>query len=143
MREIKFRAYINGSGKPRMIKWDDIDAIEWCNDKLWYKTGKYTLLGNLTLLQYTGLKDKNGEDIYEGDILRIHDADKDDGMGERYDYCTVEFQNGAFKVEYNFGDYDMSAIGWAIDIWRMSDITCEVIGNFYENPELMTGRHEA
>lgn len=87
------------------------------------------------ILQFTGLKDKNGKEIYEGDILRIHNAEEDDG--ENYKYSTIEFKNGAFKVEYDFGDYDMTAIGWAIDIWDNQKITCEIIGNIYETPELL------
>ena len=136
-REIKFRAWVNGSGEPCMILWEDIEAIEWCNDKLCHHMGKYTLLGNLILMQYTGLKDKNGTDIYEGDVLRIHNSEEDDGMGENYTYTEVEFKNGAFKVEYDFGDYDMTAIGWAIDIWGENNTTCEIIGNKYYNPELL------
>jgi len=54
---------------------------------------KYLFLKNHIFQQYTGVKDMHGNDIYEGDILRIHDHD-----GEPYLYPVV-FQDGAFCFE--------------------------------------------
>lgn len=72
MREMKIRAWVHGSGQKRMIAWEDIDAIEWCNDKLWYGDGKYVLLGNVVLMEYCNCADSKEVDVYEGDIIRFY-----------------------------------------------------------------------
>ena len=81
------------------------------------------------LMQYTGLKDKNGVEIYEGDILST-DLSRP--------YLIVEFRNGAFMYQchhdgQNYYDFMEPANE------RLKDITKyhEVIGNIYENPELL------
>lgn len=78
----------------------------------------------IIVMQYTGLKDKNGKEIYEGDILNFGNNN----------YVQVIFDNGSFNV------FD-EPLGWDFD----SDIIpiktdfryCEVIGNICENPELL------
>jgi len=70
-------------------------------------------------MQYTGLKDKNGKEIYEGDIVKI----------EGFINHVVGFEDGAFRW-MNVGPYLPIAE-------RISERECEVIGNIYENPELL------
>jgi uncharacterized phage protein (TIGR01671 family) len=75
--------------------------------------------------QYTGLKDKDGVEIYEGDIIvgTYKDMGTDTGL--------VVFKGCGFKVEIpNVGDDEL------VDWERYSD-SIEVIGNIYENPELL------
>lgn len=79
---------------------------------------------NLILLQYTGLKDKNGKEIYEGDIVsRFSDTQR----------SVVKFQDGCF----------MSTIQLSGRIPETDEILCndlsvtEVIGNIHQNPELL------
>ena len=67
------------------------------------------------LMQYTGLKDKNGEEIYEGDILRYQEL-----VG------VVEYRHSGFIQRIAVND-TFEAV-WA---------ACEVIGNIHENPELI------
>lgn len=72
------------------------------------------------LMQYTGLKDKNGREIYEGDIVK---NEYGKAMDIQYDPRSVAF---------GVGDYYFGTIG--------SGKILEVIGNIFENPELLKGK---
>ena len=75
------------------------------------------------LMEWTGLYDKNGEDIYEGDILF-------ESFGEKY--YKVVFENGSFRAEFE-GDFDE----YSFDLIDIVAQGCEVVGNIYENPKLI------
>jgi len=68
--------------------------------------------------QYTGLKDKNGNEIYEGDVIR--------GM---HDFGPAGFHSVTCSVRWN------NEVGYQWNYWDLS--TTEVIGNIFENPELI------
>lgn len=72
------------------------------------------------IMQYTGLKDRNGKDIYEDDILKTPS-----GIGfVVFDNCGYAIKSpGSDAVDYEFSAYYLG---------------CEIIGNIYENPELLT-----
>ena len=77
----------------------------------------------IILMQYTGLKDKNGKEIYEGDILLYNNNSK----------STVWYKNGAFVRSYK-----NSNVYLMYDSFINNGCLCdyEVIGNIYENPEV-------
>lgn len=124
-RIIKFRAWVNGSGIPRMIDWEDITAIEWCNDKLWHHDGEYTLLGNLKLLQFVGLRDKNRKDLVEGDVIK-----SDGGIT-----CVVEWVDTSKGNTIGF--FLTNSHGFIAPLTPSTGKIIEVIGNIYSNPEFL------
>jgi len=116
MREIKFRAWDGEQMIAPCNLWDRDDSpIEWLNN-LPYPDS--------ILMQYTGLKDKNGKEIYERDLFWWN------WLGSPI-LREVEFHNGCFigrDIEHivpmeHLGDFPLKEI--------------EVIGNIYENPELL------
>ncbi len=123
MREIKFRAWFGEEHK--MIPFDELH-IELENGEytVWYSLDGDSIQDGLcvedfNIMQYTGLKDKNGKEIYEGDILLTKDIE-----GEKYQTC-VTYENGMF-LSGEEPLYD--------DVFLFE---AEVVGNIYENPELL------
>src|SRR4051812_38489476 len=111
MREIKFRVWSEYRKEMRPVQ--HLEATE---------DGSFRLSENFQLLQYTGLKDKNGKEIYEGDILHQHN-------GHQRLRKTVRFQQVQNKNYTNSGFN-----GWNV----VSGQSWEIIGNICSNPELLT-----
>ena len=114
-REIKFRAWQTEYKKMEYL--GSIGRMINLYDSTWFDDNFFKLM------QYTGLKDKNGKEIYEGDI--------------------IEFTVGKFKAEVMWNDKGF----WGIKC----DVFCndtlyfpetKVIGNIYENPELLENGNE-
>jgi len=128
MREIKFRAY--DTYTKTMLPVVDIIKFTKSEDLYITQDGAYGVGINIQyqpyieLMQYTGLKDKNGTEIYEGDILKyMAIAD-----GEQID--KVIFDRGTYVVDYS-EDYKQPV--------NEINHCAEVIGNIYDNPELLKG----
>lgn len=106
-REIKFRI------------WDKIN-------RMWLRRFNVNLfdigdLPNVELMQYTGLKDKNGKEIYEGDIVILNDAEEENR-------CVVKYKYGSYILV----DGDLRE-----SLSNVEDRFLEVVGNIYENKNLL------
>lgn len=122
MREIKFRAWYEQGGY--MMPVEEIDFKQ----RLINKSGIWRWFGEVELMQYTGLDDKDGLRIFEKDIVKI---EVDDG----FDYIdSVGFVDW-YEREREY------AIFLKGEPWRRLSIEdeIEVIGNIYQNNDLLEG----
>lgn len=119
MRKVEFRAW--EKNLKEMIEVDDIDfKVGVINS-----SGIWRFFDEIELMQYTGLKDRNGKKIFEGDFL----------SREGFWSVRVEWDNTAFMVR----DLDIIRYNNLCFNWYLKSFDCsewEVIGNIFENPEL-------
>ena len=113
MRTIKFRAW-DFDKKEMSIPFIPLHTRDWVGS-------------SYSLMQFTGLKDKNGKEVYEGDEIIVTDKHGNEDRG----YLAYNEKEMAFVIDWGEGRY-------ARMIYDTED-TIEVVGNIYENPELLKG----
>ena len=130
MREILFRGKRTDNGE-----WETGSLViirDGCSDKEVFiadkMTGYHTPVIPETVCQFTGLTDKNGRKIFEGDIV--------EGNSEYFTYThpygKVVYDGGQYLISFDDVLEDIECLGaWANDV--------EIIGNIYDNPELLEG----
>ena len=119
MREIKFRVWDKENKK--MMK---VSSLSLENKEIAVRengTYHFFRMQNLELMQYTGLKDKNGKEIYEGDIVILNDAEEENR-------CIVKYKYGSYILV----DGDLRE-----DLSNVEAKFLEVVGNIYENKNLL------
>ena len=126
-REIKFRAW--DKRELRMIQWQSYFFGEYVFENRMDETDFVPY----EIMQFTGLKDKNGKEIYEGDILNWTGKRSKDTSEFAYRYI-ITFENGIFG--YRLGNAQVNKIEPLQGLVELE--TYEVIGNIYENPDLLT-----
>ena len=128
MRELKFRAW-----DKRLKKWamDNVVSVQnSLKDRITIGCELDTNIPEVDeeeqihVMQYTGLKDKHGKDIFEGDLLNMPNDD--------FEPLEVFFENGEFRVRHCTGNGYLSGDGLYV-----YSLEGELVGNIYENPELL------
>lgn len=157
MRELKFRAYDIDNG--RFLDSYEIDYTRHSDGTLGVADNSepFNKYGRVILMQYIGLKDRNGVEVYEGDVVaynfQVHPATKEQirrnyntdtrrieetvipakEEQESHSICTVVYDeyNGGFLPFIDDVDFD------GITFMNVYGKTFEVIGNIYENSDLL------
>lgn len=125
-RKIKFRAWVlkswdkdeQGNPKGQMDYDFYINSKDGQTQTITFGEGESDYLNEVAIMQYTGFKDKDGKEIYEGDILEYKDGLE-----------GVIFQDGGF--------YPFIKVGWQ---FASNPITIKILGNVYESPALLNNQ---
>lgn len=145
----KFRVWSRLSSRMYVVNglYFDRGMVQYANND---NAIRFIKLENIIIMQSTGLKDKNGKEIFEGDILKFNDEWNDycyegyvDGSTEGINYVEIErettcFAFGKTKISdsslfYLIRDEHLSFE----ELIKDEDFEFEIIGNIYENPELL------
>ena len=128
MREIKFRAWLKEDKKMVNVETMDftdksiqyLEKSEFINAYLLRRVS----FDDVKLMQYTGIKDKNGKEIYENDLISCN----------KHKNIVVFFEGGCFKVKYLRNS--TTTITCTLNSF-LEKYKCKISGNIYEPPELL------
>jgi uncharacterized phage protein (TIGR01671 family) len=126
LREIKFRAW-----DKQNKNMEEVDLIG--SNVLHIKNSEWENIEDFEVMQYTGLKDKNGKEIYEGDILQLFYGKENTPLTT----TKVFFNEEGYWDSKNLSEQHPFRACYG------GFSKCEVIGNIYENPELLEGEANA
>ena len=137
----KFRAWI--STEKRMVETDDLLGIDYENEEIitqeiYFESGlpverdidNYDF-DDIVLMQSTGLKDKNGKEIFEGDILKVANNDSSWFEVVKYDHDKAMFISKEVNLKYEVPEAPL------YDLFSPYLFKVEVIGNIWENRDLL------
>ncbi len=110
MRELKFRVWVD----------DYMDYLD-LND---FAFREYIISSDVIILQYTGLKDRLGQEVYEGDLLKMSTPGKLNDS-----FYKIIFENGCFLLQDT--KFPLTKVVFS------SMLENKVVGNIYENPKLL------
>lgn len=139
-REIKFRAWVKQS-KTEHYFMHTVSGIQFDNKLVWVNGIQHY---EFELMQYTGLKDKNGKEIYEGDVLDVKFnpayVERISWKGEPDARCIVFWDFARFRLKcWNEEDQRYADLwdtsGYVDGILDMNRDHSEIVGNIYENSE--------
>lgn len=126
----EFRAYDSGS-LCRMYQPDEVmvsDGNIWINDE---DFSEWIVNNDLYLMQSTALLDKNGKEIFEGDILKVANNDSSWFEVVKYDHEKAMFISKEVNLKYEVPETPL------YDLFSPYPFKVEVIGNIWENPDLL------
>ncbi len=139
MRDIKFRVW----DKQKKKIFYDVDCVSVSLGGgliLNFQEDESDVSEFYELMQYTGLKDKNGREIYEGDIVR-HQSGFITQIGKGFsvvEWCECGWFYRWYQIEHeNTETGEIEAAGWKYTKMYDSDGCDDIIGNIYENPEML------
>ena len=131
MREIKFRAWDTYDNKMKykftIGSVTNSDDDLWTCPTIWVEDTGWVNCDTLTLMQFTGLFDKQCVEIYEGDIVKV--------CGERL--FEVVFTDGCFNLKANNKEFVLAI---AVQNSQVNECDLHVIGNRFENHELLENK---
>ncbi|EAF1642490.1 hypothetical protein CJJ33_14550 [Listeria monocytogenes] len=141
MRAIGFRAFVKETKKMLPVTdlcFNEIEAVgvSGCGDANCPLCVDWYNFDDVLLMQYTGLKDKNGKKIFEGDIVAFSEDDFH-VFNSQVEYFS-EDGYPAFDIKVPSDYYFDSNVFSEVSMSGLHEI--EVIGNIHENPELMEGK---
>lgn len=145
----KFRAWSKLASRMYIVNglYFDRGMVQYANND---NVIRFIKLENIILMQSTGLKDKNGQEIFEGDILKFNDEWEDycqegyvDGSSEGINYVLIGSEMTYFIFEKT--KYPDSSLFYYVneehltfqEVMEDNEFEFEIVGNIYENPELL------
>lgn len=127
MKEIKFRVYDKQSNEIIYLEPPSTHG-----NGLWFKSDKHIDSEDIVIMQYTGLKDCEGKEVFEGDIIQDINDNNSLRYGEDNNLTPVKFYNGSFGISVIFD-------GSFVPLYPYEEVgfKFKVVGNIHQNSELL------